>query len=707
MRIWRPAEAATLGSLASSEYPMLLERATATAPVAFWSHSPNIKVACKILQALQTAFVLQEKVRKLKYFAPYTPTMRRAREHNNLSSGLRHPARLRARLATLHLMPALLFLAAILLAPASFAQSGRKTQSTNPSSTQRPRRATATTSTDKAATKTQSSSTQTPVSVVLDEAPPPPPSVKPKAPPKATAANEPDEEVGPEDIVRITSNLVTVPASVVDAYGRALTGLKLEDFELRVDGQVKSISDISYSDTPVRLALLFDNSSSLVSAREFEKQAAIRFFRAVMRPADQAAVYNVYTEVVLAQPLTSNVNALVRTIENFGKPEGATRLFDAIAESASYLRPQPGRKVIVIVSDGEDTLSDIDFDEALRKAQAADCQIYAVQTKQIEYMMQTGQPMGSANLRALAAERRLQEFAAQTGGAVYSPLAVGELDAAFAQISADLAQQYVLSYYPTDERLDGRFRSISLRVLSHPTARVRARKGYYASRAAMKSSVNWQTSSANDTGVSGISPSDTVPKDANQNSAVASISPNAAGLTTTSENRMAAPVASLSPQPSPAQPTPVASQSTPPPKSEPAAQNIIISSSAPKVTSATEKTTELSQPPPPKTVTPAETAQPSPTQKAVSGGVLNGKALNLPKPDYPLGARNSGASGTVIVEVTVDESGKVIAARVTSGHPLLRAAAIAAARQARFAPTKLSGQPVKVTGVITYNFVVR
>ena len=97
--------------------------------------------------------------------------------------------------------------------------------------------------------------------------------------------------------------------------------------------------------------------------------------------------------------------------------------------------------MIVIVSDGEDTLSDVDFDEALKTAQAADCQIYAVQTKQIEYVMQTGQPLGNANLRALAAERRLQEFSAQTGGAVYSPLAVSELDAALKKVLKDTGEK--------------------------------------------------------------------------------------------------------------------------------------------------------------------------------------------------------------------------------------------------------------------------
>lgn len=105
------------------------------------------------------------------------------------------------------------------------------------------------------------------------------------------------------------------------------------------------------------------------------------------------------------------------------------------------------------------------------------------------------------------------------------------------------------------------------------------------------------------------------------------------------------------------------------------------------------------EPPPP---------PPKPAPRApISGGVLNGKAISLPKPAYPAIARQAHASGTVVVQVTIDENGNVISATPVSGHPLLRGVAVQAARGARFSPTKLSGQPVKVTGVITYNFVAQ
>jgi protein TonB len=114
-------------------------------------------------------------------------------------------------------------------------------------------------------------------------------------------------------------------------------------------------------------------------------------------------------------------------------------------------------------------------------------------------------------------------------------------------------------------------------------------------------------------------------------------------------------------------------------------------------TGPTKVNIEGEPPPPP----------PAPPRAPISGGVLNGKAISLPKPNYPPIARQAHASGTVVVQVTIDENGSVISAHAVSGHPLLQAVAVAAARGARFSPTKLSGQPVKVTGVITYNFVAQ
>jgi VWFA-related protein len=134
----------------------------------------------------------------------------------------------------------------------------------------------------------------------------------------------------------------------------------------------------------------------------------------------------------------------------------------------------------VIVSDGIETTSHVsDFDTVVQQVLADDCQIYVVQTGLYE----------GANLRALAAERRMEELTGQTGGAVYLPKTTDQLDVAFDQIAADLAQQYVLSYYPSSEQRDGRLHKLDLRVKSRNDVRIRSRKGYYAPRPA--ASAGW------------------------------------------------------------------------------------------------------------------------------------------------------------------------------------------------------------------------
>jgi Ca-activated chloride channel family protein len=295
-----------------------------------------------------------------------------------------------------------------------------------------------------------------------------------------TPQSKTTSDVDPSDVVRISSHLVPIPVSVIDQLGNAITNLKLDQFELQVDGQPRPLSDLTRTDTPVRLVMLFDNSGSLDQEREFEKQAAMRFFRRVLRPVDEAAIYSIETDSRLAQPLTNNIPLLEQTIANFGRPSGGTSLLDAIAGASNYLRPYVGRRVLVIVSDGIETTSQItDFEDAVKNVLARDCQVFVVQTGLYE----------GANLRALAAERRMERLSGQTGGAVFLPKTVAELDVAFNQIAADLAQQYVLSYYPAPEHRDGRLHVIDLKVKSRNDVRVRSRKGYYAPKAA--SSEEW------------------------------------------------------------------------------------------------------------------------------------------------------------------------------------------------------------------------
>jgi len=294
--------------------------------------------------------------------------------------------------------------------------------------------------------------------------------------PRPTAKDESDETI------KVDSVLVPIPVSVLDASGKAVTNLKLTDFDLKIDGKVVEIGDIARSETPIRMAMLFDNSSSVLIARDFEKEAAVRFFRRVIRPdKDKAALFSVADVTRLEQPLTSNVGLLTQAIDLFPPPEGATALLDGIVEVANYLRSANGRRVVVIVSDGEDT-GDLrtSLDAAIKALQINDCQVYVLKTTDFENFKRTGQRGGNANTRQLIAERRMTEIAAQTGGTVHSPIDEKEMNAAFDRISAELSQQYILSYYPDEStEKSGEFRSIMVAVKGRQNLSIRTRKGYY------------------------------------------------------------------------------------------------------------------------------------------------------------------------------------------------------------------------------------
>lgn len=316
----------------------------------------------------------------------------------------------------------------------------------------------------------------------------PDPTPAPRRPsPQPVAARPtptPESQKTENDEINIESTLIPIPATVLDSAGKPVTNLRIRDFELRIDGKLAEISEIRRTDIPVRIALLFDNSSSVGNAIEFEKAAASRFLRSVLRPEkDRAALFSISTVSRLEFPFTSDVSLLNRTIAALPVPAGATALFDGIIAAAKYLTEEPGQRVIVIISDGDDTASDAGITDVIRALQIANAQVFVVKTTDFENYKLTKSRKVNANLRQLAAERRMEELARETGGAVFSPIDEDEMDAAFRNVVAALSQQYILSYYPDSENLkSGEFRTISLSVPGRPDLVIKTRRGFYIPR---------------------------------------------------------------------------------------------------------------------------------------------------------------------------------------------------------------------------------
>ncbi|MGH9755790.1 MAG: VWA domain-containing protein [Blastocatellia bacterium] len=289
---------------------------------------------------------------------------------------------------------------------------------------------------------------------------------------------------GGEDIIRINSDLVNVVVTIGERPPNASLDLKPEDFEILEDGASQEIANFSRNaDQPLKMVMLFDTSLSVAQRLNFERRAAARFFERVIRPQDRAAVFSVSTDVVVLQEFTNKIPLLVEATRQL-KAQGATSLYDAIYLASDYLKPTEGRRVIVIVSDGGDTTSNKGLLEVLTQAQKSDSVIFAIFT---------GNPWPSQNLRDLAAERALESLTRETGGEVFKPrlpngwrpgeetdeVSLKELDQTFTDLAERLRTQYVLGFFSTNEKRDGSFRKLDVRI-KKPDYIPRARTGYYA-----------------------------------------------------------------------------------------------------------------------------------------------------------------------------------------------------------------------------------
>jgi Ca-activated chloride channel homolog len=319
-----------------------------------------------------------------------------------------------------------------------------------------------------------------------DKPKPPGPSPKIRLPEDVPQQGEKGRKES-QDTIRINSDLVNVVVTIGGKSSNASLELKPEDFEILEDGAPQEISNFARdADQPLKMVMLFDTSLSVAHVIDFERRAAARFFQRVIRPQDRAALFSVSTDVVVLQGFTNKIPPLIDATRQL-RAQGATSLYDGIYLAADYIKNAEGRRVIVIVSDGGDTTSNKSLLEALAQAQKSDAIVFAVFT---------GNPWPSQNLRDLAAERALEALTRETGGEVLKPklplvqngsrqgeetddLSLEELDRAFTSLAEQLRTQYILGFFSTNEKRDGSFRKLSVRI-KKPGYHARARTGYYA-----------------------------------------------------------------------------------------------------------------------------------------------------------------------------------------------------------------------------------
>ena len=273
-----------------------------------------------------------------------------------------------------------------------------------------------------------------------------------------------------EPTLHVDVRLVNVFVNVTDKTGALVGGLTRDDFALTEDGRPQQIAVFErQSELPLNLTLAIDTSGSVHKDMAEEADAARRFAHALMRPQDQMSLLQFATEVRELTPFTSNVTQIDRGLGRL-RGDFATALYDAILLGSERLGKKDGRKVLVLITDGDDTAKSSTYAEALEAALRNEVMIYSIIDVPIE---------ASAG-RDLGGEHALITLAEQTGGKSFY-VSDGGLDKAFARVSADLRTQYLLGYYPHHQEPGKSFHRVQVTVprAADQAFNIRHKTGYY------------------------------------------------------------------------------------------------------------------------------------------------------------------------------------------------------------------------------------
>jgi Ca-activated chloride channel family protein len=279
----------------------------------------------------------------------------------------------------------------------------------------------------------------------------------------------------PETTLKVDVKLVNVFVTVTDEHGAPAAGLKKENFTLLEDGKPQTISMFD-KESALPLSIVVDIDTSLSTRKDLplELSSARRFAHAILRPIDALSLYGFNEIVSEVVPFTSDLKTIDHGIDRV-RTGSATALYDALYLGAEALQSRKGRKVLVVITDGGDTVSRTDYKQAVRSAQEAEAIVYSIIVVPIE---------ASAG-RDIGGEHALIQISEDTGGKYFYATSVPQLDDAFRKISDELRTQYLLAYYPSQRFSDSTFRRIEVKVdgsSSGSLFTVRHRTGYYTTK---------------------------------------------------------------------------------------------------------------------------------------------------------------------------------------------------------------------------------
>jgi Ca-activated chloride channel homolog len=271
-----------------------------------------------------------------------------------------------------------------------------------------------------------------------------------------------------QETIRVRVQLVNILATVRDRAGTLAPELNKEDFTILDEGQPQEIRVFDrQAGTPLAITLLVDSSGSTAKDLKFEQESAGKFLHALVRKQDRVALYAFNQFVEEIRRFTNDPVSLERGLKEI-RPDGGTSLYDAIFLASEELRRQEGRRVIILVTDGDDTTSRLDYHQALHAAQDADAAIYSVIVV----------PIPTEAGRNIGGEHALIGLSNDTGGRAYQPRVASDLDSIFADLARELRTQYLLGFYAQPMRDAKDFRRLEVKC-KNPAFTVQARKGYY------------------------------------------------------------------------------------------------------------------------------------------------------------------------------------------------------------------------------------
>ena len=301
--------------------------------------------------------------------------------------------------------------------------------------------------------------------------------------------SETPQEVDDDEVVRVESDLVTVNISVVDrASGRGMAGLTASDFHIYEDNVEQRVEHFESAEGPFDLLLLLDLSGSTARVTDTIRAAARRFVEST-RARDRVAIVAFAGDAQLVSPLTADRAALYSAIERVARPEGDTRLYDAVGYALEYMtrtQDPARRRAVIVLSDGLDSTlpnvtgrgSTLAYEELRSRAQEFDGILYAVWTNTEFYEAFSPQDIQPETYDL--AHDRMNELADAGGGAFYEVERLEDLSGAYERVVADLGTVYTLSYRPTNKLRDGHWRAIRVRLPRLPSTVARGRRGYFA-----------------------------------------------------------------------------------------------------------------------------------------------------------------------------------------------------------------------------------